>query len=137
MPITYRVDHGLKVVFAAGTGKLTDADVFGYQREVWSRPDVRGYDELVDMTAVEEIEPPSSARVHELASLAARMDAPGTRSKFAIVAPTTLLYGLGRMFEVYRELDSRSTKEVMVFRTREDAAAFLGVEARAAEGGAP
>src|SRR5262249_11384908 len=109
---------------------------FGYQREVWSRPDVRGYDELVDMTAVEEIEQPSAARIRELASLAAGMDAPDVPSKFAIVAPATIAYGLGRMFEVYREMDPRSTKEVSVFRTREEALAFLGMGARAAGPGA-
>ena len=136
MPITYHVDHGLKVVFAAGSGTLTDADVFGYQREVWSRPDVRGYDELVDMTAVETIEQPSSARMRELAALAAAMDARETRSRFAIVAPTSIAFGLGRMFEVFRELDPRSTKEVSVFRTREEATAFLGIDARSPGPGA-
>ena len=40
MPISYRVDHEARVVVAAGHGVLTDADVCGYQREAWSRPDV-------------------------------------------------------------------------------------------------
>jgi len=35
-------------------GVLSDADVFGYQKEVWSRPDVAGYNELVDVSAVEK-----------------------------------------------------------------------------------
>ena len=127
MPITYRVDHARRIVFATGSGTLTDSDVFGYQGEVWSRPDLRGYDELVDMTGVEHIVVPSADRVRELAKVSASMDA-ATSSKFAIIAPATLAYGLGRMFQTYREMETRSTKEVGVFRNQHEAFAFLGIE---------
>jgi hypothetical protein len=46
----------------------------------------------------------------------------------AVVAPDNLAYGLGRMFQAYRELDRRSTKEVGIYRTMEEALAFLGLE---------
>src|SRR5262249_8448911 len=115
MPISYRVDHARRVVFATGSGTLTAADVLGYHGEVWSRPDLRGYDEVMDMTGVEQIVVPSADRVRELAKLSANMDA-AMNSKFAIVAPATLAYGLGRMFQTYRAMETRSTKEVGVFR---------------------
>jgi hypothetical protein len=50
VPIDYLINHERRVVLARCRGVLTDEDVFGYQHEVWSRPEVAGYDELVDMS---------------------------------------------------------------------------------------
>lgn len=128
MPISYRIDHGLRLVVAAGHGAIVDSDVFDYQRDVWSRPEVAGYNELVDMTHVVHIHLLSPERIKDLATLAAEMDLPGRSSKFAIVAPAHLSFGLGRMIQSHRELDPRSTKEVAVFKTLAEALTFLGVE---------
>lgn len=78
-----------------------------------------GYDELVGMTYVSEIELPWVQRVQDLAS------AP---SRFAIVAPGDLAFGLGRMFQTYRECEKGSTKDVKVFRNLEEALAFLKIK---------
>src|SRR5262245_12740657 len=110
MPISYRVDHEARVVVAAAHGVVADADVFGYQREVWSRKDVGGSDELNDMAAAARIDVPSGDRVRDLAKLAAGMDEASTKSRFAIVASDDMAYGLGRMFQTFRGLDDRSTK---------------------------
>jgi len=99
----------------------------GYQRDVWSRPEVAGYDELVDMTQVEHIALPSAGDVRELSKLSAGMDARSSASRFAIVAPNAFAFGLGRMYEAYRNMDDRSTKKVSVFRSLDEALAFLGV----------
>jgi hypothetical protein len=89
MPIDYEIDHARRLVFARGRGIFADADVFAYQREVWSRPEVAGYDELVDMTEVEEIAIPTLAgpRIQQLAGEAAAQDHPTSAGKLAIVAP--------------------------------------------------
>jgi hypothetical protein len=128
MPIEYRIDHDRRIVFATGRGTMTDADVFGYQQAVWSQAAVAGYHELMDMTHVESIAEPSAERVRDLASLAAEMDPAGIASKFAIVAPQDVAFGLGRMFETYRESNPRSNKEVAVFRSMPAALKWLGVE---------
>ena len=130
MPIDYRVDHTRRLVHATACEDLTDQDVFGYQYEVWSREEVAGYDELVDMTDVQHIEVPSSDRLKELVQLAAGMDLPNTPTKFAIVAPDRLSYDLARFFQVYRQIDPRSTKKVEVFRTMPEALDWLGTETR-------
>jgi hypothetical protein len=127
MPIDYLIDHEQRVVLARGRGVLTDEDVFGYQHEVWSRPEVAGYDELVDMSEVEQIALPSVGRVRTLARLSASMDPSSPASKLAIVAPEDLAFGLGRVYEAYREGNDQSTKRVGVFRTRADALTFLGL----------
>jgi len=128
MPIAYRVNHDARVVVVAAHGILTDADVFGYQQDVWSRRDVIGYDELIDMGGATAIAVPSVDRVRDLAQLAADMDTDATRSRLAIVAAADLAFGLGRMFQTYRHLNPRSTKEVGVFRTVHEALAFLRID---------
>ena len=128
MPITFEVNHDRRVVFAEGAGRLSDGDVFGYQSEVWSRSDVRGYNELMDMSRVESIEAPSPERIRELAELSAHMDPDDPPTRFAIVAPSTIAFGLAKMFQAQRDLQPKSKKEVGVFRTRTEALAFLGLE---------
>ncbi len=128
MPISYRIDHERRLVVAAGHGTLTEQDVLGYQSEVWSRADVAGYDELVDMSDVKRIEVSSAGQVRHLASMAAEMPSSRSRSKFAIVAPTDIAFGLGRMFQTFRALEDGGTRNVEVFRSREEAMEFLGLE---------
>jgi hypothetical protein len=130
MPIEYQIDHDLRVVFAAGRGVVTPQDVFAYQREVWSRPEVGGYNELFDLSEAERIVAPSSRGLQEMAAMSARMDLPALLSKFAIIAPENLEFGIARMYGTYRELEERGTKKVAVFRTRPEALAWLGVAER-------
>lgn len=128
MPLEHRIDHRLRLVMTRAIGTLTDDEIFAYQREVWSRPDVAGYDELVDMSAVDHVALPSIDRVAQLASFSAAMDPRAPVSRFAIVASRDFEFGLGRLYEARREMDSRGTKRVSVFRSRAEALAWLGLE---------
>jgi hypothetical protein len=125
MPIEYRIDHGRRLVLASGRGIVTPHDVLAYQREVWVRSELAGYNELVDLCGVEGISTPSKGNIQELASLSAGMDSPETTSKFAIVAPEDLAFGIGRMYATYRGLEEHSTKKVAVFRSRKAALQWL------------
>lgn len=127
MPIAYRIDHEHKVVLERAYGVLTDEDVFRFQHTVWSKPDVAGYNELADMTHVTDIALPSIHRVRDLAMTAVEMDSSEKTSRFAIVAPENLAFGLGRMFQTYRELEKGSKKEVGVFRTLGEAFEWLSI----------
>jgi hypothetical protein len=126
MPIAYRIDAGRRVVFADPYGALTAEDLFAYQRDVGSKPQVRGFDELVDMSRVEQVVYTDMKPVRELASLSASMDDPDRPTRLAIVAPADEDFGLGRMYEALRSLQPGSTREVRVFRKRADALAWLG-----------
>ena len=128
MPIEYTIDHDQRLVTAKGYGIFTDADVFGYQLDVGSRPDVAGYDELIDMTAVKHIALPSIGRIRQLAELGVKMDSEASPSRFAIVAPDNIAFGLGHIYKAYRSLDKRSMKKVGVFRSFAEAYTFLGIE---------
>jgi hypothetical protein len=127
MPIEYEIDADRRRVVARGTGTVTEQDIYAYQLDVWSRPEVAGFDQIVDMSAADHIDVPvpSADGMRDLAALAAGMDHPSQPSRFAIVAPGDLAFGLGRMYSTYRELDPRSTKAVRVFRTMDEALAWL------------
>ena len=125
MPIEFSIDHERRLILARAHGVFTHDDVFRYQREVWSNRGIAGYDEVVDMSDVERIVQPPVENVRDLASLAAEMDLGSEPSRLAIVAPTDIAFGLGRMYQAYRETDERSRKEVAVFRNRDDAFAFI------------
>ena len=128
MPIEYTIDHEHHVVRTRGSGVLSDDDVFAYQRDVWTRPDVAGYDELMDMTNVGRIALPSIDRIRDLASLAVKKDDPARVSKFAIVAPGDVAYMLGRLYKGIRAATRGSARKVGVFRTLPEALEFLGLE---------
>jgi hypothetical protein len=133
VPIRYEIDHARRLVSASAYGVFTSDDAFAYQRDVWSRPEVEGYDELFDMTAVEQVIDGTASRVKELAELAARMDRPDTSSRFAIVAPRDFEFALGRMFTTYRELSEGSRRHVEVFRSSPEALRWI-VSGRTGEG---
>jgi hypothetical protein len=125
MPLDYLIDNEKKLVRATARGKLTSADVFAYQRAVWTRPDVVGFNELVDMTNAEEIDAPSTGNVRHLAGVSAEMDSRTGPGRLAIVAPSDLAYGLGRMYATFRDLDKRSSRKVSVFREMDQALVWL------------
>ena len=103
---------------------VTDASLLTYQKAVWDEPGVNGFDELIDFSAVEEIEVTTEG-LEAVAHLAAGMDDAAGRSRFAIVVGDSLSYGLSRMYEAFREMDEKSTRQVMIFKQREEALAWL------------
>jgi hypothetical protein len=127
MPIEHIIDHPHRLVIARIRGKLTGEDLFEYQRTVWSAPEIAGYDELVDMTETSEIPDANLGGMQRLASLSASMDAPALRSKFVVIAPGDLSFGLGRMYQAFREMQEAGTREVRIFRTEAEALAFLEI----------
>ena len=127
MPISSRINHLRRIVLAAGHGTLTDQDVFAYQKSVWSRKDIAGYDELMDMTDVQQIVPPPAARIRQLAEVASKMESSNSTSKFAILAPSDVAYGYGRMFKAFRAYQDGGARNVEVFRTQQEVMVFLGL----------
>ena len=126
MSVDYQVDHDRRLVRVRLAGVITPEALFEYQQAVWSDPAVTGYDELVEMNGVVRVEAPSPSNVSALAGFSARMDGDTGPTKLAIVAADNLTFGLGRMYQAYREMKPGSTKEVGVFRSMPDALAWLG-----------
>ncbi len=126
MGLDYCIDHKLRLVRVTGTGVITPDVLFEYQMAVWGDPAIADYDELVDMSAVEHVEASSPSNVSALAGFSAKMDGSPKPTKLAIVVADDLLFGLGRMYQSYREMKPESKKEVAVFRSMPDAIAWLG-----------
>jgi hypothetical protein len=95
-----------------------------HQQSVGADPSVAGYNKLADLRDVTacSVTPDGLRR---LASIAAGMDDPNRHSKLAIVTSTNTGFGLARMYEAYRELHPRSTREVSIFEDIESALAWL------------
>lgn len=130
MPIHATIDTDRRLVTAVATGDLVDSDFFGYQRDVWTRPEVADFDEIVDMTGVTSIVELKAEKMRALASLSAKADPPATSARLAIVAPDQLMNALGRVYESMRRDVSPLGKKVMTFGTMEQALNWLGWKGR-------
>ena len=106
---------------------VTDESLMEYQKAVWSDPTLHGFDEVIDFRRVDEIRVTTNG-LRAVATLAAAMDEPGTMTRFAIVVGTPLSFGLARMYETFRGLDDRATRDVAVFEDLEPALAWLDEE---------
>ena len=125
MPLEYRINHERRLVHVTASGVITPETLFGYQKEAWSDPAIEGFDELVDMSAVDSVEAPSPSNVSALAGYSAKMEhrqahqARHRRRRRSPLWPRADVSGV-------REMKPGSTKEVAVFRTMPDALAWLG-----------
>lgn len=138
MAVTYRIDRDQSVLIATISGTLTEREIFAYQDEVLAHPELSRFDELIDMTAIRAVESPApiAGRVQELAGAAASRDDVRGQTRLAIAAPGDLAFGLGRMYATYRSMQPGSTRVVQVFRSMDEAIAWLGIELEASPGGA-
>jgi len=121
MSIEYHIDHDRRLVVTTASGKLTAEDFFNFKRDAWSLPEVRGFNELVDASKLEEISSLTFEKISELAKLSANMDGSTISTNLAIVASDTFAYGMGRLYEAFRNLNPKSTKKVSVFRSMQEA----------------
>jgi hypothetical protein len=127
VPISYKIDSTRRIVFATPQGTFTSDDLLGYLRDVWSRSDLKGFSEVVDMREVERVEYGSPWKVREMAGAAAEMDEPGVATRLAIVAESDHHFGLARMYQGFREANQKSMREVQVFRKMDEALRWLEV----------
>ena len=125
MPIDHHVDRAKKAVVATPRGTLTHEEMVAYQRAVWSRRSLAGYDELIDMSGVDRLDLRSPGQVFELAALSATMDAGKPRSRLAIVASDKLHAALGRMYRASRTQEPSNRREIEIFPTVEAAWKWL------------
>lgn len=127
MSLSYEIDSKHRLVIARGHGVLTYDDLVGYLTDVWSRPGATDFDEIVDVGDVERIAYDSPRQVSELAEHAASMDSQKD-TLLAIVAPDYGAYGLARMYQTFRGLQSKGRKKVEVFRSFDEASLWIAKE---------
>jgi hypothetical protein len=124
MPVSYEFDEARATIHTRCTGAVTLAEVLGHFRELARDPDCPGrLDVLLDLGRLESL--PSSNQLRSVSQEVADLR---TRVAFglgAIVAPTDALFGMMRMFEVFA---SAYFKDVHVFRSLDEAQAWLSIE---------
>jgi hypothetical protein len=119
MPVSYVIDKQNKLVVGTATGVLTEGDILHSRRQIRSDPDFDpSFSQLGDLTAVTSIDL-SADEVRYLAQ--SSIFHPTTRR--ALVGESLEIYGLARMFSIVRGL--RGDREIRVFRTRDEALAWL------------
>jgi hypothetical protein len=128
MAIKFRIDVVRRVVWMQADGILNDSDVFQYIEAVWSQPEVAGFHEFADLTGVTGIDLPSAARVRELAALSAAMEQDAPPARLAILAIENTVFGICKMYEARHRLEKTTVNEVAVFRSREAALTWLGLD---------
>ena len=125
MPVSFQADASKRRIFAQASGAIGQQDLFAYQKDVGLNPELAGFDELLDLALVESLLDIRLDNLKALAHYAASMDDPKQPSKFALVAPQDLFFGLGRMYESLRESAPNASRQVAAFRTRAEAEAWL------------
>jgi len=121
VPATYTIDVARGLVVTRLWGRLTDEDLIDHQQRLRTDPEFDpGFRQFADFSDVEE-----TTIAPEVIRELARTNPWGAGARRAMLAPSDLLFGLARMFEMLDEhLD-----EVRVFRNADEARAWLGLDA--------
>ena len=134
MPAVHFIDEENKVIFTTWNGEPSDSDLVealnNYFSNIKNKPELSDFNELVDFSDTRGVKLSINTLI-ELGKVASRYDKPpqtADRGKLAIVVTSSLAYGLARMYGIYREYNPQSNKEVLVFRNRDEAVAWLKSE---------
>ena len=115
MAADYEIDKERRLVISTASGAFTRADVLAHREKLFNDPEYDpSFSQVIDFTPVTQfwIEP------KELQSLAQTMVF-SANSRRAIVAPSDLIFGFARMYEILR--DSAGETGIRVFRDRDEA----------------
>jgi hypothetical protein len=128
MPARHEIDNNMKLITTTWSGEATDRDLITallkYQQDIKSQPDYASYNEIVDFSNVIDFQL-STEGIKNLVQTAAKTDVQQIKTKLAIIVSLPIAYGLGRMYEAYRTLTSRQSKEVRVFKNYRDALEWI------------
>jgi hypothetical protein len=125
MPCRYTIYKNRRLVVTIGWDPFTFAEGLAHEDQISLDPDFDPtYDHLIDATLVTR----AALTGSELASLASRTKF-SRQSRRAIIVTSTVLFGLGRMFETYLQL-SGSAESMGIFKERDQALQWLGIEGK-------
>jgi hypothetical protein len=118
MPVSYVIDKENRLVISTATGVVTSEEIQGFRRQILQDPDFDPtFSQLGDLSLAtldldaDEVKVLAEGSVFSLTS------------RRALVGTSLEVYGLARMFEIVRGL--RGDQAIRVFRTRDDALAWL------------
>lgn len=119
MPCSYKIDHEKDLVITIGLGVVTTEEVLESECSLLTEPEFEvSFNQLVDFRQVTKMIT-TGADMKYLADIAPW----GEGARRAAVMPNKNVFGLARMYEAYNE---RNGSEWHVFKTMEEALAWLG-----------
>lgn len=123
MPVRYVIDKERRLVISTGWDRVTFAEVLAHQEQLLKNQDFNPeFNQLIDGTGVTDY----ALSGNEIRMIANRKLFSPT-SRRALVVTSTLMHGMGRMFQAYYEM-SKAASPMSLFRDRDSALKWLGVE---------
>ena len=120
MPISYRIDAEAGLVRTVAHGVLTDADLMSMKEQLARDPAfVAGMHQLSDVRGIERLDV-SADGIRSFVAHDRRHAERFAGHRMAIVANADVVFGMARMYQTMSHVD------VGVFRSVEEALAFLG-----------
>jgi hypothetical protein len=118
--VSYTIDVERRLILSSASGEVTGTELLSHQARLIRDPDFDpNFHQLADFTGTTRV----SVSSEDVRALAARnIFAPGSRR--CVIAPTSEIFGLARMFQTFREL-SGGKEELQIFRDREEAMRWL------------
>ena len=122
MPAEHYVDNNAKLIITSWVGVAVDIEFIDaikkYQEEIQSNPNYSGYNEVVNFSKVTNIKLTRHG-IKSIGQIASKTDKNNT--KLALIVSSNLAYNLARMYQGYRYFFKNSTKEVRVFKHKNEA----------------
>ena len=115
----YEIDKERRLITSTASGVITLPEIWAHQEKLDKDPDFDpSFAQLLDVTQVTKLKLSSEdvRRVAESNSLS-------TNPRLAIVATSSLVYGMARMFQIFREM--KGEEKTRVFRDRDEALAWV------------
>jgi hypothetical protein len=125
MPLRVKVDRNRKLIFVAGEGVVTDADLLGYVDDFLSGSELADYDELFDLSSADLIDLTYTG-LAAVAEAAAATDPEADPTKIAILVSESLGLGLSRMYQTLRE-SKGGRRATRVFWDEDECREWLGI----------
>jgi hypothetical protein len=115
MPTFYKIDKERRVVLTSGSGRLTLADSLAHQNRLLNDPDFDPtFSQIADYTQFTQFD----LSANDIRQLAER-SVFSPQSRRALIVPNDFAFGLGRMFQILRDIAGE--QGIGVFRNLEEA----------------
>lgn len=128
MTVRHDIDDEGKVISTIFSEDAIDSELVDilnkYFSEIKSQPQYEQYDEIIDLREVKGFKL-DARNIRDLAKISSTHDKEGVHTKLALLASSMLAFGFAKIYEVARKFSSKSSKEVRVFKTTEEALAWF------------
>lgn len=124
MGFEVELDIDKKLIVSRWQGAVDEAALRLYVDEAWTDPSRRGFNELIDLSGVSEVDASFEA-LQAVADYSRQFDNPDESARTAVIASTDLIYGLSRMFASLRSANEDDRRQFAVFESDEQAQAWL------------